>query len=72
MFNDLLAEMRRNRITIKAMAEDLSSNYKGLQRRLHGKGEFTGSEMRNITAYLNKKAAPARHYTMDDLFGRTG
>lgn len=61
MFSNLNAEMARNKLTIKALAEKTSINYESLKNKMSGATEFKRSEMVSI-----KKEFPA--CTLDYLF----
>ena len=45
MFSNLNAEMARNKLTIKALAEKTGINYESLKNKMSGATEFKRSEM---------------------------
>ncbi len=61
MFSNLNAEMARNKLTIKALAEKTGITYESLKNKMCGTTEFKRSEMISI-----KKVFPA--CSLDYLF----
>ena len=48
MFNNLNAEMARNKMTIKLLSERTGINYESLKNKMSGATEFKRSEMLSI------------------------
>lgn len=48
MFSNLSAEMARNKLTIKALAEKTGINYESLKNKMSGVTEFKRSEMISV------------------------
>lgn len=61
MFNNLNAEMGRNKITIKALSEKTGIGYESLKNKMSGVTEFKRSEMMAI-----KNEFPS--FSLDYLF----
>lgn len=61
MFSNLNAEMARNKMTIKSLAEKTGINYESLKNKMSGTTEFKRNEMISI-----KKEFP--ECTLDYLF----
>lgn len=63
MFNNLLAEMARNRLTGKDVSRTVGMEYGTWRNKMNGKTEFTLHEMKKIRS----KVFPGM--TLDYLFG---